>query len=75
MSDFIKTYKEDENSKIKEQENEVIMETHQDKQKQTKKMLYIDKKTAKPTKLEVIDKNQKTLVYILYKEIKINSSR
>lgn len=75
MSDFIKTYKEDENSKIKEQENEVIMETHQDKQKQIKKVLYIDKKTAKPTKLEVIDKNQKTLVYILYKEIKINSSR
>ena len=38
------------------------------------KKLYIDKQTAKPIKLEVQDINQKILVYMLYNEIKINST-
>lgn len=76
LSDFIKTYKEDENAIIKEEENQVIMQAKREVNSSIiKKTLYIDKKTAKPTKLEVQDMNQKMLVYILYNEIKINSSR
>ncbi len=37
------------------------------------KKLYVDKKTAKPIKMEIEDINKKMLVYILYNEIKINS--
>ena len=36
------------------------------------KKLYIDKNTGKPTILLVQDINEKTVVYILYNEIKIN---
>ena len=39
----------------------------------TYKKLYLDKKTAKPIKMEIEDINKKMLVYILYNEIKINS--
>ena len=37
-----------------------------------KKILYIDTKTKKPTKMEIIDHTQNTIVYILYNEININ---
>jgi len=37
------------------------------------KILYVDKKTGSPIKLEVQDNNKNTKVYILYNEIKINS--
>ena len=40
----------------------------------TNKKLYIDKKTLKPTKMEIEEVNKKVLVYILYNEIKINST-
>ena len=38
------------------------------------KKLYIDKKTLKPIKMEIQEINKKVLVYILYNEIKINST-
>ena len=37
------------------------------------KKLYIDNKTYKPTKMLIQDVNKKTLVYISYKEIEIDS--
>ena len=37
------------------------------------KELYIDKNTGNPTKMEVTDINKNITVYILYKEVKINS--
>ena len=37
----------------------------------TKKVLYVDKKTKKPIKLEIKDNTQNVLVYILYNEIEI----
>lgn len=37
------------------------------------KKLYIDKKTYKPTKMLIQDVNKKTIVYISYKEIEIDS--
>ena len=78
LSGFIKEYKNNQNATLKEKENEVILETtveNTDKKQCFVKTLYIDKKTAKPTKLTIEDKNQKMLIYILYNEIKIDSSR
>ena len=37
------------------------------------KILYIDKKTNKPSKMVIKDKNNKTLIYILYSEINFDS--
>ncbi len=37
------------------------------------KKLYIDKKNYKPTKMLIQDVNKKTIVYISYKEIEIDS--
>lgn len=37
------------------------------------KKLYIDNKTYKPTKMLIQDVNEKTIIYISYKEIEIDS--
>ena len=79
LSGFIQNYKEDEkNAILKEEENQIVMQIKtQNKlgKNDTIQTLYIDKNTIKPTKLTIEDMNQKMLVYILYNEIKINSSR
>lgn len=77
LSSFIECYKKDENAILKEK-NEIIMQAKasaQDDKNGIIQTLYIDKNTLKPTKLTIEDRNQKMLVYILYKEITINSSR
>lgn len=58
-----------------ENEEEIILSTKsQGENKYNKyKTLTIDKKTGKPTKLEIKDVTQNILVYILYNEIEINS--
>lgn len=75
LNDFIKDYKESKSSKIKEEVDNIIMETKiEDGNKYIAyKKLYIDRKTNKPIKLEIEDINKKMLVYIQYNEIKINS--
>lgn len=78
LSDFIEDYKKDNDASLKEEENEIIMQTEKQNESSKNsiiKTLYVDKKNLKPTKLTIEDKNQKMLVYILYNEIKINSSR
>lgn len=73
---FIENYKQSNSSKYIEEDNQIIMETKVENSTNKYieyKKLYIDKKTAKPTKLEIQDVNQNMLVYILYKEIKIDS--
>ena len=76
LSDFINKYKNSPNATFKEEENQIIMQTSlQDKLGSIVQTLYIDIKTKKPTKLTIEDMNKKMLVYILYNEIKINSSR
>lgn len=74
LSDFIKQYKNDSNAIFKEEKNQIIMQT-EIKDKSIIQTLYIDIRTKKPTKLTLEDMNKKMLVYILYNEIKINSSR
>ena len=72
---FIENYKKSNESNYEEIDNQIIMRTiSQNTNKYTKyQTLYVDKETANPTKLEIKDDNEKTTVYILYNEVKINS--
>ena len=76
MISFIEDYKKSEESNYEENETQIVMKTiSQNSNKYTKyETLYIDKETANPTKLEIKDDNEKTTVYILYNEVKINST-
>lgn len=71
LDSFIEKYQK--NGSTTRNETEIILETKkEDNPYQTYQVLYIDKKTGKPTKMIVKDINQKTLVYILYTEITIS---
>lgn len=72
---FIKDYKDSNEKNIKEENNEIVMETKVEKDSKyiSYKKLYIDQKTYKPTKMLIQDVNKKTIVYISYKEIEIDS--
>lgn len=73
LDNFLEEYKKSEERKVSSQENEIILEVKENKNKyNVYKKLYINKKDAKPTKMIVQDINQKTLVYILYTEITIS---
>ena len=74
LTSFINDYKNDNNSKIEENEDEIILEAKmKDVNKyKTNKKLYINKITGKPSRLEVQDTTQNSVVYILYNEIEIN---
>ena len=63
---FIEDYKKNSESNYKENNEEIIMKT-------SNKELYIDRKTGKPTKMKIVDTNKKIAVYIVYKEVIINS--
>ena len=73
LYDFIEDYKNSEDANLKEEENRVVLETTVKNENRylTKKVLYVDKKTKKPIKLEIKDNTQNVLVYILYNEIEI----
>ena len=78
LDSFIEDYKQEKNSNntnIKEDNENVIMETktrNENNRYIYYKQLLIDKKTGKPTKLLVQDINKKNLIYILYNEITVN---
>lgn len=73
LSTFIKDYKENSSSRCTEKQDEVLMETISNNNLDVKKVLYIDKQKGKITKLEIEDTNKKTAVYILYREVNVNS--
>lgn len=75
LSSFTEDYKESSKKSIKEEENMYVMEVTTDNSNQYmyNKILYIDKKTNKPSKMLIQDKNNKTLIYILYNEINFDS--
>ena len=71
---FIEKYKENNDSEYEEKENEIIMKTNiKNNEYIQKARIYVSKESKLPTKLELMDKNEKNIVYILYKEIKINN--
>lgn len=79
LNTFIEDYRNNiEKSKVEETKDSIILSTQIEKNKnqyRMNKILYIDKKTGKPTKMEVQDVNQNVAVYILYNEIKINQTK
>lgn len=78
LNDFIKQYKDSEEKQYKEEENQAIMEVKRQNSKNKyiiTQRLYIDKSSWKPIKMEIEDINKNVLVYILYNEIKINSTK
>ena len=65
---FIEDYKKEEKSQFEETDTEIVMKTNN-------KTLHIDKKTHNPTQMEIKDNKQKTTIYILYNEVKVNSTK
>ena len=72
---FIEDYKQDENAKFEEKDTEIIMKASSNIENiyVQEKILHIDKKTMEPTQMEIKDNQQKTTIYILYNEVKVNS--
>ena len=70
---FIESYKNNQNSKFEEENNQIIMETTAKTENNYQKYetLYISKETGKPTKMEIKDTNQNIIIYIIYNEIDI----
>lgn len=79
LHSFIEDYKNAKSSgkevKLYEENNQIIMEVKLSNQNPyiSNKKLIIEKETGNIKKLIVQDKNQKSIVYILYNEIKMNS--
>ena len=74
LSTFLEEYKEGKTN-IKENEKEKILEVilSDNNPYVAKKILYIDKDTGKPTKMEIEDDNKNTKIHILYSDVKINN--
>ena len=73
LSMFIDEYKNSNESNYEEKDDEIIMKVKNDKENiYVKEILYINKKTYKPVKLEIKDNKQKERIYILYNEVEIN---
>ena len=71
LSSFINDYKNNKNSNYTENDNEIIIKTENINSKNKK--LYINKKNGKIEKMEIEDTNKKIAVYILYREVNVNS--
>ena len=74
FSNFIKEYKENEKSLYEEKDEEIIMKTTSsiDNKYIKNKILYINRKNIKPTKLLIQDNNQNMTIIIEYNEIELN---
>lgn len=70
LCSFIEDYKKAEKSEWKEKDGKIIMETNRESKQ---KILYIDAKSGNPEKMEIKDNNKNMAVYILYKEVSVNS--
>lgn len=71
---FISDYKENENKSYEEINGEIIMKVNctENNPYIKNKILYINKKEIRPTKLIIQDYNQNTTINIEYKEIELN---
>ena len=77
LNEIIENYTNLENNNLsnyEEKDDEIIMKVKNDKENiyVKEKILYINKKTYKPVKLEIKDNKQKERIYILYNEVEIN---
>ena len=73
---FIEDYKQDEKAIFEENDTEITMKAGSNIENiyVQEKVLHIDKKTMNPTQMEIKDNQQKTTIYILYNEVKVNST-
>ncbi len=76
LSTFIDNYENNKNSKYNEENNQIVMETiaKSENNYQKYEKLYVSKESGKPTKMEIKDTNQNTIIYIIYNEININKT-
>lgn len=75
LTSFVKDYSGENETSVREDGGQFVMEVKlkNESNKYAKyKTLYVDKKTGKPSKMEIKDVSQNVVVYILYNEIKIN---
>ena len=74
---FIEDYKQDEKATFEEKDTEIIMKASNNIQNiyMQEKILHINKNTHNPTQMEIKDNKQKTTIYILYNEVKVNSTK
>ena len=75
LKSFIDDYKESNETSLSEENEEIVLEVkikNGNKYVAYKKM-YFNKSEGIPTRLEIKDVTQKTVIYILYNEIKINN--
>ena len=77
LNSFIEDYKQDEKAKFEEKDTEIIMKASSNIENIyiQEKILHIDKKTMNPTQMEIKDNQQRTTIYILYNEVKVNSTK
>lgn len=73
LIDFIEDYKNDSEAEWKEENGKIIMNTSIEERLKTHKTLYINKENGMPEKMEIMDNSKNTAVYILYKEVTVNS--
>lgn len=74
LSSFIDNY--NKNSKVIETEEDIQIENNSIfNNYNIKQVLYINKKTSLPIKLEIYDNNKNKKIYIKYNEIKLNSTK
>lgn len=73
LIDFIEDYKKDSGAEWKEENGKVIMTTSSEERLKGHKTLYINKENGMPEKMEIQDNSKKIAVYILYKEVSVNS--
>ena len=75
LMDFVNDYKESNETNVSENEEEIVLEVKIKNSNKyiAYKKLFIDKAQGKISKLEIQDITQKTIIYILYNEIKINN--
>lgn len=73
---FIEDYQNDETAKTFEKDETVIMETNTKNRNRysSSKILYINKKTGKIDRMEIIDSTQNTKIYIIYNEIELKNT-
>ena len=75
LDSFIENYKNNNDSKFTEKNDELILETvdNSNNKNPKHKKLYIDRKTANPIKMEIKDTNKNSTIYIICNEVKVNS--
>ena len=73
LIDFIKDYKNDSTAEWKEENEKIVMNTSSEGNLKRHKTLYINKENGMPEKMEIQDNSKNIVVYILYKEVTVNS--